>query len=257
MESALQVFTYKEHQVRTVTISDEIWFVAKDVCEVLEMTVEATRRLDEDEKGLRKIQTPSGMQDMTVINEPGLYTLLMRSNKPEAKPFRRWVTHDVLPTIRKTGSYAIPGAEHELEPLNIRVRIAGILQRLALQVSDNAIREHINRESYKYATGEDLPEKKPEDKPKHTPRYWTAQQVAEALKWPTDAVMHRAEKLGIMKKPANGMWDGDTWKFTKEGRNKFMELVRAGIVKIEDGYEYYENGDRHIYWSFNANAARP
>jgi len=193
---------------------------------------------------------------MTIISEPGLYTLLMRSNKPEAKPFRRWVTHDVLPAIRKTGSYAIPGAEHELEPLNIRVRIAGILQRLALQVSDESTREHINRESYKYATGEDLPEKKPENKPKRTPHYWTAQQIAESLKWPSDAVMHRAENLGLTKKPVNGYWDGETWYFSKEGRQKFLELVRAKIVKIEDGYEYYENGYKRIHWSFDPDAAR-
>ena len=259
MESALQVFTYKAHQVRTVTISGEIWFVAKDVADILEFedATHAIRCLDDDEKGVHKVETPGGMQSMTIISEPGLYTLLMRSNKPEAKPFRRWVTHDVLPAIRKSGSYAIPGAEHELEPLNIRVRIAGILQRLALQVSDESTREHINRESYKYATGEDLPEKKPENKPKRTPHYWTAQQIAESLKWPSDAVMHRAENLGIMKKPANGLWDGDIWYFSKEGRRKFLWLVGEGIVKIEGGYEYYENGSRRIHWRYDADEARP
>ncbi len=259
MESALQVFTYKAHQVRTVIISGEIWFVAKDVCDILEITKyrDAISKLDDDERGLAKVDTLGGTQDMAIISEPGLYTLLMRSNKPEAKPFRRWVTHDVLPAIRKTGSYAIPGAEHELEPLNIRVRIAGILQRLALQVSDESTREHINRESYKYATGEDLPEKKPENKPKRTPHYWTAQQIAESLKWPSDAVMHRAENLGIMKKPANGLWNGDIWYFSREGRRKFLWLVGEGIVKIEGGYEYYENGSRRIHWRYDADEARP
>lgn len=259
MENALQVFTYKAHQVRTVTIGGEIWFVAKDVANILGImrTNDATEGLDEDEKGTAEIRTPGGMQSMTIISEPGLYTLLMRSNKPEAKPFRRWVTHGVLPAIRKTGSYAIPGAEHELEPLNIRVRIAGILQRLALQVSDESTREHINRESYKYATGEDLPEKKPENKPKRTPHYWTAQQIAESLKWPSDAVMHRAENLGIMKKPANGLWDGDIWYFSKEGRRKFLWLVGEGIVKIEGDYEYYANGSRRIHWRYDADEARP
>ena len=70
MGSVLQVFTYKAHQVRTVERDGEVWFVAKDVCDILEMTVEATRRLDDDEKGLREIQTPGGMQNMTIISEP-------------------------------------------------------------------------------------------------------------------------------------------------------------------------------------------
>ena len=75
--------------------------MAKDVCNVLDMTVEATRRLDEDEKGLTNIQTLGGNQSMTVINESGLYALIFRSSKPEAKQFSRWVTHEVLPSIRK------------------------------------------------------------------------------------------------------------------------------------------------------------
>lgn len=105
MDNSLQVFSYKERQVRTVTIEGEPWFIAQDVCGILEIGTEQIRRLDDDEKGLHKTQTPGGLQDMAVINEAGLYTLMMRSNKDEAKPFRKWVTHDVLPSIRKTGSY--------------------------------------------------------------------------------------------------------------------------------------------------------
>ena len=115
MANELQIFTYKEQQVRTTEIDSEIWFVAKDVCDVLEMTVEATRRLDNDEKGLKKIQTPGGVQDITIISEAGLYTLLMRSNKEEAKPFRRWVTHEILPAIRKTGTYSVKLTPADLE----------------------------------------------------------------------------------------------------------------------------------------------
>lgn len=85
------------------------WWVAKDVCTVLEYSdVSMTlQKLDDDEKGTKKICTPGGDQMMLVINEPGLYTLIVRSNKPEAKIFKRWVTHDVLPSIRKTGSYSM------------------------------------------------------------------------------------------------------------------------------------------------------
>ena len=111
--NALQVFTYKEHQVRTTTIDGEIWFVAKDICDILELSdvSMSTQGLDDDEKGTSKICTPGGMQDMTIINEPGLYKLIFKSRKPEAKSFTRWVTHDVLPSIRKTGTYSLPEAQ--------------------------------------------------------------------------------------------------------------------------------------------------
>ena len=83
----------------------EPWFVAKDVCDVLELGTEQIRRLDDDEKGLRKVQTPGGSQQVSIISESGLYALIMRSNKPQAKPFRKWVTAEILPTIRRSGGY--------------------------------------------------------------------------------------------------------------------------------------------------------
>ena len=115
--SDIQIFCYKAMPVRTVDINGETWFVAKDVADILEFedATHAVRGLDEDEKALRKVETPGGIQDMTIISEAGLYTLLMRSNKEEAKPFRRWVTHDVLPSIRKTGSYSVPNAYEKPE----------------------------------------------------------------------------------------------------------------------------------------------
>lgn len=97
-------------KMRTVTINGEPWFVAADVCRVLglEQVTRAMDRLDEDEKGLLKVthpQSPSKFMDVNGVNEPGLYHLVLCSTKPEAKAFRRWITHDVIPAIRKTGSY--------------------------------------------------------------------------------------------------------------------------------------------------------
>ena len=94
-------------KVRTLTIGGEAWFVAADVCKALElgnpsMTVE---RLDDDEKGISTIDTLGGKQRMAIINEPGLYSLVLSSRKPEAKAFKRWITHEVLPNIRKHGVY--------------------------------------------------------------------------------------------------------------------------------------------------------
>lgn len=100
-------FQFESHEVRALSIDDDPWFVAKDVCDVLDIGTEQVRRLDDDERGLRKMQTPGGVQEMTIISESGLYTLIIRSNKPQAKPFRKWVTAEVLPTIRKTGGYTL------------------------------------------------------------------------------------------------------------------------------------------------------
>ena len=96
-------------EVRTVTIDDEPWFVAADVCRALEIgnSRMATERLDDDEKGVSLIDTPGGQQELTVINGPGLYSLVLGSRKPEAKAFKRWITHEVIPAIRKHGVYAV------------------------------------------------------------------------------------------------------------------------------------------------------
>jgi prophage antirepressor-like protein len=104
-------FRFESHEVRTLIIDGNPWFIAKDICNVLGIGTEQTRRLDDDEKGLRKVQTPGGEQEMLIINESGLYTLILRSNKPAAKPFRKWVTAEVLPAIRKTGCYRQPGPD--------------------------------------------------------------------------------------------------------------------------------------------------
>ena len=106
----IQVFEYQNNKVRTVDVDGEVWFVLKDVCEVLHLgtTAKVAERLDDDEKGMNQIHTPGGTQNVTVVNESGLYHVILRSDKPEAAPFRRWVTNDVLPAIRKTGSYNAP-----------------------------------------------------------------------------------------------------------------------------------------------------
>lgn len=97
--------------VRVVECNGEPWFVASDVCRALGIDRTQTRRLDEDEKGVYSAQTPGGQQEIGIVNEPGLYTLVLGSRKPEAKAFKRWITHEVIPSIRKTGSYRVPQAE--------------------------------------------------------------------------------------------------------------------------------------------------
>lgn len=100
-------FQYGDREVRTVTIDDEPWFVASDVAKILgyRSAPDMTRRLDDADKGYAKVRTPGGEQELTVINESGLYDSVFRSNSEGAKPFRRWVTGEVLPAIRRTGQY--------------------------------------------------------------------------------------------------------------------------------------------------------
>ena len=108
--SNIQIFNYNSVEVRTIQNDGEPWFVLKDVCNVLHIgnSRDVVARLDQDEKGVGQIDTLGGKQEMTIINESGLYNVILRSDKPEAKPFRKWVTSVVLPTIRRHGMYATP-----------------------------------------------------------------------------------------------------------------------------------------------------
>ena len=104
----LQIFKNNQFgNVRIVMKWQEPWFVAKDICECLAISKhrDAISRLDSDERGSLKVDTLGGKQEMATVNEYGLYSLVLSSRKPEAKEFKRWITHDVIPQIRKTGQY--------------------------------------------------------------------------------------------------------------------------------------------------------
>ncbi len=109
-------FAFQEHAVRTILIESDPWFCLVDVCAVLE--IKNSRRVAAemlDEKGVRKTYTltQGGEQEVTFINEPNLYRVIFRSNKPEAKAFQNWVFNDVLPTLRRQGRYQAPNARVE------------------------------------------------------------------------------------------------------------------------------------------------
>lgn len=118
MSKEIQIFKNDEFgQVRGILINNEPYFVGKDVAEVLgyaEPRSAVSKKVDAEDKGVSKIATPSGVQEMTVINESGLYSLILSSKLPNAKKFKRWVTSEVLPQIRKTGGY-IPINEEDSE----------------------------------------------------------------------------------------------------------------------------------------------
>lgn len=120
--SNIQIFNYQNNEVRTVELNGEPWFVLKDVCNILGVVNDrnVAARLDEDEKDVCQMDTLGGTQNVTVVSESGLYHVILRSDKPEAKPFRKWVTSEVLPSIRKNGGY-IAGQE-QLTPQELMAK---------------------------------------------------------------------------------------------------------------------------------------
>lgn len=130
--SNISVFNFNQNEIRTVLKDDgEIWFVASDVATVLDYSVASAmiRHLDEDEKGVSIVHTLGGEQEVSVISESGLYSATLKSRKPEAKQFKKWITSEVLPSIRKNGGY-IAGQENDDPEL--------ILAK-ALQLANNVI----------------------------------------------------------------------------------------------------------------------
>jgi prophage antirepressor-like protein len=105
--SDLELFTYQDRDVRTVVVDGDVWFVATDVAAVLEyrMASDMVRALDERDKGYAEVRTPGGEQEMLIINESGLYDAVFRSRTERARDFRHWVTSEVIPQIRRTGTY--------------------------------------------------------------------------------------------------------------------------------------------------------
>jgi anti-repressor protein len=111
MDKLQNIFNYQGNELRTFLINEEPWFVANDVCKILGFAnpSETLKRLDEDEVNSTEVIDSLGRRQVTnIVNEPGLYSLVLGSRKPEAKAFKRWITHEVIPAIRKHGAYLTP-----------------------------------------------------------------------------------------------------------------------------------------------------
>lgn len=146
---SIQVFESTEFGTIRVSAQDgEPWFAASDVCSALGIDKTAASRLDDDEKGLRLTQTHGGEQRILFVSEPGFYKLVMRSRKPEAKAFQRWVTHEVLPAIRRDGGYMAAKPDETPEETMAR----------ALRIADETMRRQKERiESLSSANAEMRP----------------------------------------------------------------------------------------------------
>jgi prophage antirepressor-like protein len=134
----MEIFNYQNRRVRVKEIDGKPYFVAKDICLILEIdnVSHALSRLDDDEKGIILNDTLGGDQSMAAVNEPGLYALILGSRKPDAKEFKRWVTHEVLPSIREKGVYAKDMSQVEIlaalaqEAVKLEKRIDATEKRL-------------------------------------------------------------------------------------------------------------------------------
>lgn len=138
----LTVFAFEAQQVRFVGTAEQPEWVAQDVCECLELsdTSKALEPLEADEKGTKIVRTLGGEQEMLTVMEPGLYRLVFKSRKPIAQRFRRWVFHEVIPSIRKTGSYSIdsstpiaklPSQKERLETIQLGQELRSWVEREA------------------------------------------------------------------------------------------------------------------------------
>lgn len=156
MESELKIFTNNEFgEIRTALINGEPWFVGNDIAAALgygsgkSLPNAIARHVDDEDKGVTEMMTPGGAQNMTIINESGLYSLVLSSKLPSAKKFKRWVTSEVLPAIRKTGRYEEPLTGEELMARAL-VEAKNVLNDLKIKNSELTVENQILKPKGEY-----------------------------------------------------------------------------------------------------------
>ena len=217
MNNNLMIFENPDFgAVQSILIDGDPWFVAADVCKALEIekTNRALSRLDDDEKGAHSVSTPGGRQRMSIISESGLYSLILGSRKPEARAFKRWITHEVIPSIRKHGAYMTDS----------------LLD--ALEAHPEAVPEYLNRLRSENARNREL-----------TRRLRIALPKAEyydAFVDPADCTNIRttAKELGVPEKQFTRYLEEKKYLFRDKNRKLFPRAVKksAGLFLVRDFY---------------------
>ena len=217
MNNNLMIFENPDFgAVRSILIDGDPWFVAADVCKALEIekTNRALSRLDDDEKGAHSVSTPGGRQRMSIISESGLYSLILGSRKPEARAFKRWITHEVIPSIRKHGAYMTDS----------------LLD--ALEAHPEAVPEYLNRLRSENARNREL-----------TRRLRLALPKAEyydAFVDPADCTNIRttAKELGVPEKQFTRYLEEKKYLFRDKNRKLFPRAVKksSGLFLVRDFY---------------------
>lgn len=217
MNSNLMIFENQEFgAVRSILIDGDPWFVAADVCKALELekTNRALSRLDDDEKGAHSVSTPGGRQRMSIISESGLYSLILGSRKPEARAFKRWITHEVIPSIRKHGAYMTDS----------------LLD--ALEAHPEAVPEYLNRLRSENARNRELNRRLRLALPKA--------EYYDAFVDPADCTNIRttAKELGVPEKQFTRYLEEKKYLFRDKNRKLFPRAVKksAGLFLVRDFY---------------------
>ena len=217
MNNNLMIFENPEFgAVRSILIDGDPWFVAADVCKALELekTNRALSRLDDDEKGAHSVSTPGGRQRMSIISESGLYSLILGSRKPEARAFKRWITHEVIPSIRKHGAYMTDS----------------LLD--ALEAHPEAVPEYLNRLRSENARNRELTRCLRLALPKA--------EYYDAFVDPADCTNIRttAKELGVPEKQFTRYLEEKKYLFRDKNRKLFPRAVKksAGLFLVRDFY---------------------
>lgn len=216
-----------EHHPITAMADDSgvLWFFADEICDALgiEDHNQSTRYLDDDEKGVFTKQTPGGPQRKATINESGMYSLILRSRKPSAKKFKKWVTAEILPQIRRTGSYGQPSASTQALAALVRdaVREALAEERREYPVALLATLNHHGHQGHQAVT-------KPQ---KPTVPSWIVEAVAERLEEDDDGAMTYADLCPVLGPGRVWTKSDKVWLGKHLAERQFGERVRHGNIR--------------------------
>ena len=235
MKNNIVAFKYEEQQVRTIEKNGEPWFVGKDVAAILGYsdTADAVKKhVDPEDKGVGEMPTPGGKQRIMLINESGLYSLILSSKLPTAKEFKRWVTSEVLPSIRKTGEYKItPAQQNRLDIMerNSRAREASLWLRISAQVKSDTYRQVCASYASTVLAGREVI-----PLPQTTQHHYSATEIGEMFGISKQAIGNLANKYG-MKTDEYGSWyhdkslysakEVDVFKYNDHAVQRFRDLL--------------------------------
>lgn len=232
----VMTWNFENSIVRTITINNDPYFVGKDVAEILgyTRTADAIRaHVDEEDKGVGKMQTPGGVQEMTVINESGLYSLILGSKLPSAKRFKRWVTGEVLPSIRKHGLYA---TEELLN--NPDVMIAVLTELKNTRAKNSSLETQIAVQNQQLA--ELQPKASYYDIVLNCPDLVTITTIAKDFGWSAVKLNGFLHEHGIQFK------QGEIWHLYQEYAEQGYAATRTNVFKGSDGEQHSKE---HTYWT--------
>lgn len=235
MKNNIVAFKYEEQQVRTIEKNGEPWFVGKDVADILGYqngSRDINRHVDEEDKLTERIVLAGQNREVIIINESGLYSLILSSKLPTAKEFKHWVTSEVLPSIRKTGEYKItPAQQNRLDIMerNSRAREASLWLRISAQVKSDTYRQVCASYASTVLAGREVI-----PLPQTTQHHYSATEIGKMFGVSKQAIGNLANEYG-MKTDEYGSWyhdkspysakEVDVFKYNDHAVQRFHDLL--------------------------------